>query len=364
MPFDGPCGDKKEARINTVAGLVEKELVAEKDRPSLEALAKTHAIGLSPEVLQTIKDCANPLLDPVGRQYVPSVQEREITSEERLDPIGDEAHSPVAGIVHRYPDRVLLKITNACAVYCRFCFRREMVGPGSERLSAQDLEQAMRYIEGHPKIYEVILTGGDPLVLSSRRLEKVLKRLDNIKHVQVIRTHTRTPIANPSSIKNTICTVFKSISTPLFVVLHVNHPHELTPQVEEKIGWLRDAGCTLLAQSVLLKGVNNDTGVLENLFRKLVSMQVKPYYLHHPDLAKGTNHFRISLQEGLNLMKSLQARVSGICLPTYMLDIPGGYGKVPVDSARVKKLENGTYSVEDYQGNAHIYPPQGQKEQT
>lgn len=356
MPFD--FGEKKQKPVRSVSGLLEAGLARPEEARDLETLAQDYAIGLSSHVLETIRERENPALDPVGRQYIPSMEERDTRPEERADPIGDAAHSPVEGIVHRYPDRVLLKITALCAVYCRFCFRREMVGPGkAAHLSPQALDQAFAYIESRPEIREVILTGGDPLVLSSRRLETVLKKLDSIKHVQMIRIHSRVPVADPSRINNTISTVFKKTSKPLYLVIHVNHPQELTPDVDKSLALLRVSGCTLLSQSVLLKGVNNDTETLENLFRALVSRNVKPYYLHHPDLAKGTAHFRVSIEEGQDLMRSLRGRISGIALPTYVLDIPGGYGKIPVEAPYLEKRETGGYRVRDYRGLSHLYPP-------
>ncbi|MCB1782868.1 MAG: lysine-2,3-aminomutase-like protein [Alphaproteobacteria bacterium] len=347
--------------LKNIAGLKAEGLVAAEDVSALEVLASAHAVGVNSHVLNAVHNKAQPLLDPVGRQYIPSVEELDVQAEELFDPIGDDAHSPVEGLVHRYPDRVLLKVSNICAVYCRYCFRREMVG-GTEGAFLEDsaLEAAFSYIEAHPEIWEVILSGGDPLVLSPRRLENILRRLENIPHVQIIRIHSRVPVADPGRIDDTICSVLKNVDKPVYAVVHINHPQEITDHVRECLDFLLKSGCTLLSQSVLLKGVNNDTSVLENLFRSLISLRVKPYYLHHPDLAKGTNHFRISIEEGQSLMRSLQGRLSGICLPTYVLDIPGGYGKVPIGPGLVQPLEDGFYSVEDFKGCQHVYPPRSE----
>lgn len=322
-------------------------------------LGQRYAVGVSAQVAGTIADSGDPLLDPVGRQYLPSSDEMIRTAEEMSDPIGDERHSPVKGIVHRYPDRVLLKISNICAVYCRYCFRREMVGPGQEAFTDRDLEAALDYIARTPEIWEVILTGGDPLVLSARRLEAVLRRLEAIENVQIIRIHSRVPIADPARIDDTVCSVFKNSGKPVYVIVHVNHAQEITPEVEGALLRLRAAGCTLLSQSVLLRGVNDDAVVLEALFRRLVALHVKPYYLHHPDLAPGTGHFRVGIEEGRAIMKRLQGRLSGLCLPRYVLDIPGGFGKVPVEHSYAHELAGGGYEVEDIHGHIHFYPPKG-----
>lgn len=320
-------------------------------------LAQRYAIGVNAQVEATIADRADLLADPVGRQYIPSPAELRTRPEELGDPTGDEAHSPVKGIVHRYPDRVLLKISNICAVYCRYCFRREMVGPGQEAFTDADLEEALAYIETNPAIWEVILTGGDPLVLSARRLESVLNRLNRISHVQIVRIHSRVPVADPQRITETVCSVIKDYAKPVFVVVHINHAQEITPEVEAAFAHLRAAGCSLLSQSVLLKGVNDDPAVLEALFRRLITLHVKPYYLHHPDLAPGTGHFRVEIETGRAIMRALQGRLSGICLPRYVLDIPGGFGKVPVEHPYAVQVAKGRYLVEDIDGALHTYPP-------
>lgn len=343
-------------QIKSVEGLCAENLVSAQDMPVLSVLERSYSVGVSGQVLETIANRQQPGIDPVGRQYIPSTAESDVLDEELYDPIGDDAYSPVEGLVHRYPDRVLFKVSNICAVYCRYCFRREMVGSGdSAFLEDSALEAAFSYIEAHPEVWEVILSGGDPLVLSPRRLETILKRLETIKHVQVIRIHSRVPVADPGKINDTILNVLKSVDKPIYVVIHVNHPQEITANVQKCLDSIRFSGCTLLSQSVLLRGVNNDTKTLENLFRALISAHVKPYYLHHPDLAKGTNHFRVSIAEGQKLMKSLRGRVSGICLPTYVLDIPGGHGKIPLDACYLKDLQDGGYDVEDYQGGQHRY---------
>ena len=233
--------------------------------------------------------------------------------------------------MHRYPDRVLLKLTPICAVYCRFCFRREMVGPGKPgALSAAALARALDYIRSHPEVWEVILTGGDPLVLSARRLRAVMKELSAIDHVKIVRIHTRLPVADPARVTPELVRAMKAKGRAVYVAVHVNHPRELTADARAALSRMADAGLVLLGQSVLLKGVNDEPQVLADLMRALVECRVKPYYLHHGDLAPGTAHLRTDIETGQALMRQLRGRLSGLCQPTYMLDIPGGHGKSPV----------------------------------
>ncbi|HEY1504655.1 MAG TPA: lysine-2,3-aminomutase-like protein, partial [Stellaceae bacterium] len=279
------------------------------------------------------------------------------TPEELADPIGDHSHEPVKGVIHRYPDRVLLKPIHVCPVYCRFCFRREDVGPGSEALSPAELDAALDYIRGHDAIWEVILSGGDPLMLSARRLKAIVKALEAIPHVAVIRFHTRVPVVDPKRVTPALVAALRS-DKAVYVVLHANHARELTPAVKAAAGRLSRAGIPLLSQSVLLKGVNDDSATLEALFRALISIRVKPYYLHHPDLAHGTAHLRTELGAGRELMRALRGRVSGLCQPAYVLDLPGGHGKVPVGPCYARETEvAGEWQVEDPRGDSHLYPP-------
>lgn len=319
--------------------------------PALQAVVEKYAVSVTDAVMETINP--DDPDDPVAKQYLPSVQELVTTPQENDDPIGDEAHSPVKGIVHRYPDRVLLKPLHVCAVYCRFCFRREKVGPGSEMLSAEELEKALDYIRTTKEIWEVIVTGGDPFVMSPRRLRALMEALEKIDHVKVIRFHTRVPIADPVRVTEEMVQALES-EKAVYVVLHCNHVNELTEKVRAAVRLLLRAGIPLLSQSVLLKGVNNDAAVLETLFRRLVEMKIKPYYLHHPDLAKGTSHFRLPILEGQAIMKKLREKLSGIAQPRYVLDIPGGFGKVPVEASYLEQQAE-DYVVTDTTGGQHLY---------
>lgn len=321
------------------------------DDPALAEVMERYAVAVTDEVMELI-DATDPA-DPIAKQYLPTAEELKTTPDELEDPIGDDAHSPVKGIVHRYPDRVLLKAVHVCAVYCRFCFRREKVGPGSEMLNKEELQKALAYIRNTPAIWEVILTGGDPFVLSPRRLREIMEALNEIPHVQVIRFHTRVPVADPSRVTDELVEALQS-DKAVYVVFHANHPRELTDKVKAVAQKFIKAGIPLLSQSTLLKGVNNDAAVLEQLFRAFTAMKVKPYYLHHPDLAPGTGHFRLSIKEGQELTAQLQGKMSGIAQPHYMLDIPGGHGKVPVSRQWLAETEDG-YDVTDFRGNTHKY---------
>ncbi|MCF8482119.1 MAG: lysine-2,3-aminomutase-like protein [Rhodospirillum sp.] len=266
---------------------------------------------------------------PLARQFLPDARELVTTPDELDEPIGDGAHAPVKGVVHRYPDRVLVKPLHACPVYCRFCFRREQVGPGGEVLASDDWAAVLDYIRATPAVREVILSGGDPLMLSPRRLGGLLDDLEGIRHVRTLRIHSRVPVLDPERITPDMLAVLRR-KTPVWLVIHANHPEEFTPAAEAAVASLVDRGIPLLSQTVLLRGVNADLDTLSALMRRFVDNRIKPYYLHHPDRAKGTSHFRLSLAEGKALANALRRSISGLCQPTYVLDGPEGQGKWPV----------------------------------
>jgi lysine 2,3-aminomutase len=326
---------------------------AQRAQLNLEQVARRYAVAVSPTLLALL-DPLDPN-DPIARQFLPSLEELNTLPEELADPIGDEAHSPVAGIVHRHADRVLFKVVSACPVYCRFCFRRETVGPGKEnRLSREDFETALAYIAGHPEIWEVILTGGDPFILSPRRVTEITSRLANIAHVKVVRWHTRVPVTDPDRVSDELVAALHAPGATTWVAIHANHASEFSPEARIAIARLVDGGIALVSQSVLLKGVNDNVETLDGLMRAFVENRIKPYYLHHPDLAPGTSHFRIDIEEGLALVRELRARLSGLAMPTYMLDIPGGFGKVPLESAKLEKTATG-HRIRDGRGEWHDY---------
>ncbi|HEV2532867.1 lysine-2,3-aminomutase-like protein [Phenylobacterium sp.] len=338
--------------LRSPQALADAGLIDPADLAGLERVAGQYAVAITPAMAELV-DAFDPA-DPIARQFVPSEAELRHVPEESADPIGDAAHSPVEGVVHRYADRVLLKANHACAVYCRFCFRREMVGPtGLRPLKAAQLDAAVGYIAAHPEIWEVIITGGDPFILSPRRLADLMTRLDAVGHVKVVRFHTRVPAVDPGRVTGALVAALKGSSKTVYVALHADHPGELTPAARAACARLVDAGIPMLGQSVLLRGVNDDPATLTALMRAMVETRIKPYYLHHADLAPGTGHFRTSLAEGQVLMKAIRGAVSGLCQPTYVLDIPGGHGKVPVGPGYLHAGE-----VEDPAGARHVYPPQ------
>ncbi|MFM9938085.1 MAG: lysine-2,3-aminomutase-like protein [Hyphomicrobiaceae bacterium] len=328
------------------AGFIAADRVADLDR-----VAARYAVAVTPDMAALIdRRDAN---DPIARQFMPDARELDTHPDDRADPIGDATHEKLPGLIHRYPDRVLLKLTHACPVYCRFCFRREVVGPGGETMLAGDaLEQALAYLAARPAIREVILTGGDPLILAPRRIAEITQRLSAIAHLDILRWHSRVPVVAPDRVTAELVAALRSEAKAVYIGIHANHPRELTSAARHAIRQLGDAGLGLVSQTVLLKGVNDDAAILVELFRAFVTLRVRPYYLHHADLAPGTAHFRTTIAEGQALMRALRGRVSGLALPTYILDIPGGFGKVPVGPAYV---DAATGAITDIDGGVH--PP-------
>ncbi len=330
--------DAAGVTLRDVTALASRGLVA--DAARLAAVASRYAIAVTPAMAALI-DADDPA-DPIARQFIPSAEELTILPEESGDPIGDARHTPVPGVVHRYKGRALLKVISACPVYCRFCFRREMVGPGqAPPLTGDELEAALAYLSAHEEISEVILTGGDPFMLSPRRAAEIVARLDAMPHVKTMRWHTRVPVVDPARITPDFAEAITGTAKAVWVAIHANHPRELTDGARAAIARLRKAGAALVSQSVLLKGVNDDPDVMAALMEGFVALGVKPYYLHHADLAPGTSHFRTTIAEGQALMKALQARVSGLAMPTYVLDIPGGVSKAPLTPAYLREGANG-----------------------
>jgi lysine 2,3-aminomutase len=347
------------ATLRSIAQMQDAGLVRASRAAALEQVAARYAVAITPAMAALI-DPDDPD-DPIARQFVPDPAELVAQPQERADPIGDDAFSPVEGIVHRCPDRVLLKLVYTCPVYCRFCFRRETVGPqGRPGLTARQRAAAYDYIRAHPQIWEVILTGGDPLVLPPSRLRRAVDALAAIDHVKIIRIHTRVPAVAPERITADMIDAIKARGKATYVVLHANHPRELTPAARDACGRIVDAGIPMLSQSVLLKGVNDDAEVLAELMRAFVACRIKPYYLHHADLAPGTAHLRTSIAAGQELMRGLRGRISGLCQPAYVLDIPGGAGKVPIGPQYISDCAEAAGAagceVRAIDGTTHRYP--------
>jgi len=313
------------ATLRSADALVGAGLIEPDARDAVAAVERRYAVAITAAMhaLITRPD------DPIGRQFIPDPAELLTAPHERADPIADDALSPIKGVVHRYPDRALLKPLLICPVYCRFCFRREHVGPGGGLLSDVELQAAYAWFAARPAIREVILTGGDPLMLSPRRLAAIIEALSAIPHIEILRVHTRVPVADPARVTEALA---GALETPkaMWVVLHANHARELSPEALDAIRRIQARAIPVLGQSVLLRGVNNSAGALEALFRAMLAARVKPYYLHQLDPAPGTARFHVPIEEGRRLLAELRGRVTGLAWPTYVLDIPGGHGKVPI----------------------------------
>ncbi len=340
--------------LRSIDALVSAGLVTADVSGGLQAVADRYAIAVTPAMAALI-DPAD-ASDPIARQFLPTTGELVTLPGESADPIGDSRHEKVPGLVHRYPDRVLLKLTHACPVYCRFCFRREMVGPGGAQiLDDAALGAALDYIAADPGIFEVILTGGDPLVLAPRRIAEVSRRLAAVPHVQVIRWHSRVPVVAPERVTGALVDALKVDGKAVFVGLHTNHARELTPDARAAIARLIDGGIPMVSQTVLLAGINDTPEVMADLLRTLVSLRVKPYYLHHMDAAPGTSQFRTTISAGQALMRTLRGTLSGLAQPVYVLDIPGGVAKVPILPTYLQS--DGRVAAPD--GTVHPNPERG-----
>lgn len=321
-----PAPAKKAPRVlRNTADLVNAGFVPPEEAHSLDEVNERYATA----VPQAFQDLITHPDDPIARQVIPTAQEAITLPYENIDPIGDDALSPVPGIVHRYEDRALLKPLLICPLYCRFCFRREHVGPDGGLLSEHDLERALTWIKEHPNVTEIILTGGDPLMLSPRRLKYIISALSDIAHIATIRIHSRVPVADPARLTPELLDALET-DRAMWLVVHINHARELTTQARTGIRSILTRAIPVLSQSVLLRGVNDTEDALEGLLRALVTARIKPYYLHHLDSAPGTAHFHVPIEEGQALLARLRGRVTGLAWPTYVLDIPGGKGKVPI----------------------------------
>ena len=341
--------------LTALPKLVQRHLLSADDANHLTAVAEKYSVSIT-ETMADIIDLED-VSDPIRAQFIPRKEELNLAQNELDDPISDSSYSPMKGLVHRYPDRILIKPIHSCAVYCRFCFRREQVGRNKEALNAQDLTNIYAYIQTHPEIWEVIFTGGDPLLLSPRKLAEILTVLGTIDHVKVIRFHTRIPLVSPDFINDDMISALKSCNKTIWISLHSNHVNEFTPDGEKAIASIIDAGIPMVSQTVLLKDINDKVETLDALFRHLVQHRIKPYYLHHPDLANGTKHFRLPIRKGQTIYKALLKKLSGIARPHYCLDIPNGAGKIPIHEsyATQDRGQPDKWVLSDANGNLHDY---------
>jgi lysine 2,3-aminomutase len=292
---------------------------------------------------------------PIRRQVIPRIEETQVASWEMADPCGEDSHSPVPGLVHRYPDRVLFLVTDRCASYCRYCTRSRLVSNAAGYDFHPEFDRQIEYVRQHPEVRDVLLSGGDPLLLSDDKLESLLKQLRAIPHVEFLRIGSRIPIFLPQRITPELCAMLKKYH-PLFISVHSNHPRELTTEVRDALGRLADAGIPLGNQSVLLKHVNDDVDVLAALFQKLLMCRVRPYYLYQCDLITGSAHLRTSVRQGLEIMEKLRGHTSGYAVPQYVIDAPGGGGKVPINPGYVLSHNNDRVVIRNFEGKVFEYP--------
>ncbi|SMC94798.1 L-lysine 2,3-aminomutase [Desulfocicer vacuolatum DSM 3385] len=323
------------------------------DIKALTKVTRQYPMLISPYYLSLIENEQ----DPLWKQAVPDV--RELEDEQNMeDPLAEEPQSPVPAVIHRYPGRVIFLVSNRCAMYCRHCMRKRKVGEEDlhfGKKSSKKIEEGLQYIQSNTAVNEVILSGGDPLLLGTEQLDRILSTLKTFDHVRIIRIHTRTLCTLPCRITDNLVMMLKKYQ-PLYINTHFNHPREITPESTKACEKLANAGISLGCQTVLLKGVNDDADIMGELMTRLLEIRVKPYYLHHPDPVAGTAHFRPDINVGFDIMKHMRGRLSGMCIPQYMIDLPGGEGKVPMLPDYVKSRSPKTIQVENYQGKICNYP--------
>ena len=344
-------------RIQNLAQLESRLPLTPEERAGTILAGKKLALGITPHFFNLIDredpDC------PIRRQVVPRIEESNTAPDEMQDPCGEDSNMPVPGLVHRYPDRVLLLVTDRCASYCRYCTRSRVVSGAGEQELTMDLEGAFAYLQKHPEVRDVLLSGGDPLLLSDSKLDAILTRLRQIPTIEFIRIGTRIPIFLPQRITTDLLNVLKK-HHPLWMSVHSNHPKELTQEVRMALGRLADAGIPLGNQSVLLKGVNDRADTLKSLFHKLLLCRVRPYYLYQCDLISGSAHLRTTIREGQEIMEQLRGHTTGYAVPTYVVDGPGGGGKIPIGPNYIVGMADNRVILKNYKGDVYEYPEIGQ----
>ncbi len=351
-------------RVDSLTELESRLKLTDVERAGVLLAGHKLAMAITPHFFNLIDpndpDC------PIRRQVIPRMEEGWTAPEELADPCGEDSHMPVPGLVHRYPDRVLFLVTDRCASYCRYCTRSRVVsGVGEQHLETQ-WEMAFKYLEKHTEVRDVLLSGGDPLLFSDDRLDKILTRLRSIQHIQFVRIGSRIPIFLPQRITPELCAMLKKYH-PLFISIHTNHPRELTSEVRDALGRLADAGIPLGNQSVLLRGVNDSVEVQKALVHKLLMCRVRPYYLYQCDLINGSSHLRTSVAEGVSVIEGLRGHTTGYAIPQFVIDGPGGGGKIPINPNYVVDTTPGRVTLRNYEGHIFEYPdpspmPQAERE--
>ncbi|WP_039948891.1 KamA family radical SAM protein [Leptospira fainei] len=338
-------------RVKDESGLCEYLELTDSEKESLRDCSELFSFSATPYYLK-LADPLDPLC-PIRLQIVPRKEELTPRVWDRIDPLAEESHMPVRGVTHRYPDRALWYLSHVCAVYCRFCTRKRKVSRSMETPSSEDWQEALNYFRTHTEIREVILSGGDPLNLSDAKLDYLLGELKSISHINQVRIHTRYPVTLPMRITEELCSILRK-HFPVFIVTHFNHSKELTPTARERIERLiKEGAVTVLNQAVLLKDINDSVEALTNLFYGLTSAGIKPYYLHHCDEVYGSSHFRVPISRGVELMKSIRGRISGLCIPLYVVDLTGGGGKVPLPTDYLEETKSSSYVFRNYRGDLY-----------
>jgi len=340
-------------RIATIDQLENLIKLSPEEQADVLLAEKRLALGITPYFFNLIDK--HDLSCPIRRQVIPRIEETQSMPWERVDPCGEESSSPVPGIVHRYPDRVLFLVTDRCASYCRYCTRSRMVSNATGYDFHPEFERQVAYIREHKEVRDVLLSGGDPLLLNDDKIDEILKRLRQIPHIEMLRIGTRIPIFLPQRITAELCDILKKYH-PLFISIHTNHPRELTVESRKALGRLADAGIPLGNQSVLLKGVNDDVVVMKALVQKLLMCRVKPYYLYQCDLVSGSEHLRTSIKKGIEIMIGLRGFTTGYAIPQYVIDAPNGGGKIPINPNYIVSQNDERIILRNYEGKLYEYP--------
>ncbi len=340
-------------RLNTTQQLKNVIAMTAEEEAGLRATCQRLRMSITP-YFASLMDPRDPDC-PIRRQVIPTANELIIQPDELRDPLHEDEESPVPGLVHRYPDRVLLLVTDQCASYCRHCTRRRLVGVKAERMRMDEMRRAIHYIAAHPEVRDVLISGGDPLILSESVLEPLLKGLRAIEHVEIIRIGTRVPVFLPQRITTELTNMLKRYH-PLWINVHFNHPQELTPEAIEACAKLADAGIPLGSQTVLLRGINDCWHIMKDLMQKLLRARVRPYYMYQCDLSQGISHFRTSVNKGIEIIEHLRGHTSGLAVPQFVMDAPGGAGKVPIMPQYLISMSDKTAVVRNYAGAISAYP--------
>jgi len=340
-------------RLTTAAQLEQFMTLTPEEKAGCEFASHKLSLAITPYFFNLIDrddpDC------PIRKQVIPRAGEMQLSAEEMLDSLGEDEHSPVPGLVHRYPDRVLFLVTDRCAAYCRYCTRSRLVSNAQHYDFHPSYEKSLEYIAAHPEVRDVLISGGDPLLLSDKKLDHLLGRLRAIPHVEFIRIGTRIPVFLPQRITPGLCEVFKKHG-PIWISIHVNHPKEATKDLKDACERLAFAGVPLGNQSVLLRGINDDAGVMKALVHRLLRMRVRPYYIYQMDLITGGAHFKADVRQGIEIIRALRGHTTGYAVPQYVIDAPGGGGKVPINPEYLEKITDEEVIFRNYEGRRFAYP--------